>query len=400
MTYKIPLFDLNFGKEEEEAVVNTLRSKWISTGPKCKELEDLFCESIGTQYALTTASCTAALHLAVLSLGIQADDEVIVPSLTFSATVNVVKYAGATPVFADVKSYENLTIDPADIEKKITAKTKAIIPMHYGGFACDMDKIMEIARKYNLKVIEDASHAPLAEYSPRGIKKELGQSGVKNHDDIPRGKGKKLGAIGDIGTFSFFSNKNLSTGEGGMLVTNNEEYLQDAKLRRSHGMTTMSYERAKGHATKYDIQKLGFNYRMDDIRASIGVVQFRKLLDDLKKRESVRKEYVEQLAEFEGIIIPFKDWPYFSSNYIFPIVLKDSTKENRDKICDKLHAEGIQTSVHYPAVDQFSVYDNDNVHLPVTNYVVDNEITLPMYGNLQFEDIKFIAKSLKKIING
>lgn len=398
MSYKIPLFDLNYDEQEEEAVLETLRSKWISTGPKCQELEQLFCDNIEIQFALSTSSCTAALHLAVLAVEIQPDDEVIVPSLTFSATVNVVRYTGATPIFADVKSYEDLTIDPVDIEKKITSKTKAIIPMHYGGFACDMDKIMGIAQKYNLKVIEDASHAPLAEYSPRGIKKELGQSVSKNHDDIQRGKGKKLGSIGDIGTFSFFSNKNLSTGEGGMLVTNNEEYFQDAKLRRSHGMTTMSYERAKGHATKYDIQKLGFNYRMDDIRASIGVVQFKKLLDDLKKRERVRKAYLEQLDEIEGIIIPFKNWPYFASNYIFPIVLKDSVKETRDKIRDALHREGIQTSVHYPAVHRFSVYEDSNIELPVTNYVVDNEITLPMYSNLGKSDINLIAKKLKSFV--
>ncbi|MFW5804196.1 MAG: DegT/DnrJ/EryC1/StrS family aminotransferase [bacterium] len=375
MSYNIPLFKLNFDKEEEQAVIKTLRSKWISTGPKCQELEQIFCDNIDTQFALSTSSCTAALHLAVLAVGIQPGDEVIVPSLTFSATVNVVKYAGGKPVFADVKNYEDLTIDPADIEKKITSKTKAIIPMHYGGFACDMDEIMEIARKHNLKVIEDASHAPLSEY-----------------------KGKKLGSIGDIGTFSFFSNKNISTGEGGMLVTNNEEYFHDAKLRRSHGMTTMSYERAKGHATKYDIQKLGFNYRIDDIRASIGIVQFKKLEKDLKEREKIRKRYIEQLGEIVEIIIPFKNWPYFSSNYIFPIVLKDSTKEKRDKIRDALHEEGIQTSIHYPAVHQFSVYENSNIELPVTNYVVDNEITLPMYGSLKDEDIKFIAQVIKRSV--
>ena len=371
MMFKIPLFNLNYDEQEEQAVLETLRSKWISTGPKCQELENLFCEAIGTEYALTTSSCTAALHLAVLAVGIQPGDEVIVPSLTFSATVNVVKYAGAIPVFADVKSYEDLTLDPEDIEKKITSKTKAIIPMHYGGFACDMDRIMEIAKKHNLKVIEDASHAPLSEYN-----------------------GKKLGAIGDIGTFSFFSNKNLSTGEGGMLVTNNEDYFQDAKLRRSHGMTTMSYERAKGHATEYDIQKLGFNYRMDDIRASIGVVQFSKLKKDLKKREEVRKQYVEQLSGVEEIIIPFKNWSHFSSNYIFPVVIKNSDKKRRDSIRDKLHKEGIQTSVHYPAVHRFSVYEDNNTDLPVTNYVVDNEITLPMYGDLTETDIKIISKAL------
>jgi dTDP-4-amino-4,6-dideoxygalactose transaminase len=179
-----------------------------------------------------------------------------------------------------------------------------------------------------------------------------------------------------------------------MLVTNNENYFQDAKLRRSHGMTTMSYERAKGHATEYDIQKLGFNYRMDDIRASIGVVQFSKLKKDLKKREEVRKQYVEELSGIEELILPFKNFPHFSSNYIFPVVIKNSDKERRDSIRDKLHKEGIQTSVHYPAVHRFSVYKNRIIHLPITNYVVDNEITLPMYGDLTETDIKIISKAL------
>lgn len=376
MDYKIPLFDLSYDEQEEKAIVETLRSKWISTGPKCQELEKLFCDSLNVKYSLTTSSCTAALHLAMLVLGIKEGDEVIVPSLTFAATVNAVKYVGATPVFADVTSYTDLTLDPKDIEQKITSKTKAIIPMHYGGFPVDMDRIMAIAKNHNLKVVEDASHSPLSEY-----------------------KGKKLGSIGDIGTFSFFSNKNISTGEGGMLVTNNEEYLQKAKLLRSHGMTTMSYERAKGHATKYDIESLGYNYRMDDMRASIGVVQFNKLEADLKKRIKIRNCYLEGLSEISKVIIPFENNTEFVSNYIFPIVLKDSNSTYRDDIRNKLHEKGIQTSVHYPAVHRFSIYKNEYTDLPVTNYIVDNEITLPMYEGLKKDNIKYIIDSIRQVIN-
>jgi dTDP-4-amino-4,6-dideoxygalactose transaminase len=281
MSFKIPLFDLSYDEQEEKAVLETLRSKWISTGPKCQELEQLFCDSLDVKHALTVSSCTAGLHLAMLVLGVKEGDEVIVPSLTFAATANAVKYVGATPVFADVKSVSDLTIDPEDIKRKITKRTKVIVPMHFGGFAADMDTIMDLAKKHNLKVVEDACHSPLSEY-----------------------KGKKLGAIGDIGTFSFFSNKNLSTAEGGILISNNEEYIQKAKLLRSHGMTTMSYERAKGHATTYDIETLGYNYRLDDIRASLGVVQFNKLRKDLEKRLEVRKWYLEGLKNISNIIIP------------------------------------------------------------------------------------------------
>ena len=376
MSFKIPLFDLSYDEQEEKAVLETLRSKWISTGPKCQELEQLFCDSLDVKHALTVSSCTAGLHLAMLVLGVKEGDEVIVPSLTFAATANAVKYVGATPVFADVKSVTDLTIDPEDIKRKITKRTKVIVPMHFGGFAADMDTIMDIAKKHNLKVVEDACHAPLSEY-----------------------KGKKLGAIGDIGTFSFFSNKNLSTAEGGILISNNEKYIQKAKLLRSHGMTTMSYERAKGHATTYDIETLGYNYRLDDIRASLGVVQFNKLRKDLEKRLEVRKWYLEGLKNVSNIIIPFEDNTEFVSNYIFPIILKDSTSEYRDEIRNKLHENGIQTSIHYPAVHKFSIYKNEYTELSVTDYIVSNEITLPMYGALKKEDVDYIIDSVNKILN-
>jgi dTDP-4-amino-4,6-dideoxygalactose transaminase len=375
MDYKIPLFDLNFDESEEKAVINTLRSKWISTGPKTLEFERKFSSLLNIKHSIALSNCTVALHLAMILCDVKEGDEVICPSLTFVATVNAIRYVNANPVFADIKSYEDLTIDPLDIEKKITAKTKAIVVMHYGGFACNMDVIMSISKKYNLKVVEDACHGPLSEY----------------HE-------KKLGTLGDVGCFSFFSNKNISTGEGGMLVTNNPAYDEKAKLIRSHGMTSLSYERSKGHSTSYDVVDLGYNYRMDDIRASIGIVQLEKLQEDLNKRAEVRKAYIQELGRNDNIIIPFKDYKEFSSNYIFPIVLKNSTSEKRDEIRNKLAEFGIQTSVHYPAVHNFSIYKNFKKNLPVTNYVTDNLITLPMYSNLNKNDINFITQTINNII--
>lgn len=369
--YKIPLFDLNFNEKEEEAVVKVLKSKWISTGPKCQEFEDKFASMLSVKHAISLANCTVALHLAFEVLGIEEGDEVICPSLTFVATANAIRYVGAIPVFADIVSYENLTIDPENIKKKITPKTKAIIVMHYGGFACDMDQIMAIAKEYKLKVIEDACHGPLAEY-----------------------KGQKLGTIGDIGCFSFFSNKNISTGEGGMLITNNLKYFEKAKLLRSHGMTSLSYERAKGHSTSYDVVELGFNYRMDDIRAAIGIVQLDKIFHDLELRQQVRNLYVKLLSDISNIIIPFVNYEYFSSNYVFPIVLKNSNNKKRNKVREILAEAGIQTSVHYPAVHRFSIYKDYKNSLPNTEYVADNLITLPMYGNLNHLDIICIAEVL------
>ncbi|KAA3617047.1 MAG: DegT/DnrJ/EryC1/StrS family aminotransferase [Calditrichaeota bacterium] len=376
MSYQIPLFDLNFDTEEEKAVLETIRSKWISTGPKTAEFEKTFAEMLHAKHALALSNCTVTLHMALKVLGIGPDDEVLCPSLTFVATVNAIRYVNAVPVFCDVTSMADLTIDPKEIEKHITDKTKAIIVMHYGGFSCEMDTIMAIAKKHNLKVIEDASHSPLSEY-----------------------KGNKLGTIGDIGCFSFFSNKNISTGEGGMLITNNEDFFNRAKLLRSHGMTSLSYERAKGHSTSYDVVDLGFNYRMDDIRASIGISQLKKIRSDLEKREALRKLYIEELADLEGIEIPFKNHSDFTSNYIFPIVLKNSTFEKRDSIRDQLKEKGIQTSVHYPAVHHFSIYKDDACSLPKTDYITDNEITLPMYGKLLPEEIEYIIKLIKNILS-
>ncbi len=375
MSYKIPLFDLNFDEKEEQAALETIQSKWISTGPKTAAFEAKFADMLSVKHAIALSNCTVSLHLALKLVGVEPDDEVICPSLTFVATVNAIRYVNAIPVFADVVSYENPTISAEDIRKKITPKTKAIIVMHYGGFACDMDTIMAIAKEYNLKVIEDACHGPLAEY-----------------------KGRKLGTIGDVGCFSFFSNKNISTGEGGMLITNNDDYAARTKLLRSHGMTSMSYERAKGHSTAYDVVELGYNYRMDDIHSSIGIVQLDKIQADLEKRAEVRTAYLEALKDVPGIIIPFADYSDFNSNYIFPIVLTDGDAERRDAIRAQLADAGIQTSMHYPAVHHFSIYQEFATELPVTDFLVDHLITLPMYSKLTVEQVNYISETLKKLV--
>jgi len=374
MTYKIPLFDLNYGKQEEDAVKQVLRSKWISMGKKTAAFECAFARHLGVRHVVAVSSGTAALHLAMLVLGIKEGDEVVVPSLTFVATVNAVRFVGATPVFADVASFEDFSIDPNDIKKKLTSKTKAIVVMHYGGFACEMDKMMAIAEEHNLSIIEDAAHSPCSEY-----------------------KGRRLGTIANIGCFSFFSNKNLSCAEGGSLATNNSKYARMARLLRSHGMTTLSYERAKGHATRYEVLELGFNYRIDDIRGALALVQLGKLEYDTSKREELREIYIKELENTESIIIPYRHHPYRSSNYIFPVLLKDSDEQKRDRIRHMLAAAGVQTSVHYPAVHRFNIYKEFTDFLPKTEYVADNEITLPLFSGLRKKDIEYIAHTIKDI---
>ncbi len=376
MSYQIPLFNLNFDEAENKAVVDVLNSKWISSGPKTMELEKKFTTMLGVKYALAIANCTAALHLAVLAAGIGPGDEVIVPSLTFVATVNCIKYVGGTPVFCDVVAKDNLCIDPDQIEKLITTKTKAVIVMHYGGFACNLNRIVEICNKHNLSLIEDACHGPMSEY-----------------------EGKKLGTFGIAGCFSFFSNKNISTGEGGIIVTNSEEIYEKIKLLRSHGMTTMSYERSTGHSTSYDVIGLGYNYRFNDILAGVGLVQLDKLMPDILKRQHLRERYIELLGDDDRIIIPFKDYNLFSSLYIFPIVLNNGDAAYRDAIRQYLADNGVQTSMHYPPVHRFSIYKKYPVNLPVTEFVADHEITIPMYGGLKEDEVNYICKTIKNGLN-
>ena len=375
MDYKIPLFDLNFDEKEECAVVETLRSKWISMGPKTTELEKRFGEMLSCDYSLGTANCTVALHMGLLLLGVKPGDEVITPSLTFVATVNAIVYVGAVPVFCDIKGLDDLTLNVDHLESLITEKTKAIVVMHYAGFPCEMSRIMQIARKHDLKVLEDACHGPLSEY-----------------------QGQKLGTIGDIGCFSFFSNKNISTGEGGMLVTNSPEYYEKGKLLRSHGMTNMSYERSKGHSTRYDVVELGYNYRIDDLHSAIALAQLDKLPEDLQRRAEIRQKYIDRMSAVDGVVIPFLSSKEFVSNYIFPVILKDSTSERRDDVRVKLEHAGVQTSVHYPAVHRFSIYKQFTPALPKTEYATDNEITLPMYAKLTDDQIDYIANAVMQAV--
>ena len=375
MAYDIPLFNLNFDDKEALAASETIRSGWISTGPRNAELEQMFASMLDVGYAVSVTNCTGALHLCCLVCGFGPGDEVLCPSLTFAASANCIRYTGATPVFCDIVGPDHLNIDPEDIERKITPRTKGIVVVHMAGFPARMDEIMQIARRHGLKVIEDACHGPLSEY-----------------------KGRKLGTIGDCAAFSFFSNKNISTGEGGMFVTGREDFAARARLLRSHGLTTMSYQRASGHSTSYDVVELGYNYRMDDIRAAIAIEQLKKLPEDLRSRADIRRQYEERLCGIPGLAIPFAGHKDFVSNYIMPLVLLESTAAKRDAVREYIHAAGIQTSVHYPAIHRFSIYKDYNSSLPQTEYVTDNEFTVPMYAALRPSQVEFICDTVKEAV--
>ena len=380
MTWKIPLADIDFGSEEEEAVLRVVRRRWLSMGEETQQFEQEFAAFIGVKHALAVANCTAALHMACLAVGIGAGDEVIVPSLTFVATANAVRYAGGLPVFADIESEDWLTISPGSIEKCISEKTCAIMVMHYAGYACDMSAILDIARKHHLAVIEDSAHA---------IGSEL--------------NGKKLGTWGKVGCFSFFSNKNMTTSEGGMVVTNDDLLADKLRVMRSHGMTSQSWDRYKGHAWSYDVVGLGYNYRIDEIRSSIGRVQLKKVAGFNQRRASCVQLYRQLLSKLvPEILVPFQRSRGSSCYHIMPVLLPEGT--NRFDFMEGMKAEGVQTSIHYPPIHRFSDYESHPEFLKTTLLVTENvgerEVTLPLYPAMSDRDVEIVVIAIQKLIAG
>jgi len=383
MKWRYPLSDIDYGKEEEWEVLKVIRSKWLSTGPMTEKFEKAFSDYLGAGYAIAVSSGTAALHLALACLGLKKGDEVIVPSLTFSATANVVLYVGARPVFADIIGPENLTLSPQEVEKKITGKTKAVMVMHYGGYPCDMGAILHLAAKHRLYVIEDAAHAPGAQY-----------------------RGKMCGTVGDVGCFSFFANKNLVTGEGGMAVVQNRERADILRRLRSHGMGSLSWDKFKGHLSTYDIERLGFNYRPTEIGSALGLVQLKKLDRGNKIRKRLTLAYRKELGGINEVSIPFGGFEGNPSYHLFPILVNPAPDGNvlfrRNKLMEDLKTSGIQTSVHYPPVHLFSLYRKQKGvtkrMLPKTEDVSQRVITLPLHPGMNEKDVKWIAGKIKEAI--
>ncbi len=377
MLWKITLSDIDIDEEEIKSVVDVLRSKWLSMGSITQKFENEFANYLNVKHAYAVSSGTAALHIVYRVLGIGPGDEVIVPSLTFVATANAVLYTGAKPVFVDITSYEDLSISPEDVLEKLTSKTKAITVVHYGGYPCDMDAIMEIAEDHNLYVVEDAAHAPGAEY-----------------------KGWKCGTIGDIGCFSFFANKNIITGEGGMIVTNRNGLGEKIKRIRSHGMSALTWNRYKGHAFNYDVIDLGYNYRINEIASALGLIQLKKLDKNNERRRKIAEEYKRRLKVSSDISIPFRNYRGKSAYHIFPILLS-SEDVSRDEFMNRLKAKGIQTSIHYPPIHLFTYYKKifgfRKGMLPKTEYIGEHEVTLPLHPLMNEEDINYIVSCISVV---
>jgi dTDP-4-amino-4,6-dideoxygalactose transaminase len=372
MEWRVPLSDIDFGPEERDAVTEVLKSKWLTMGSVTQRFEQDFADYVGAKHALAVTNATAALHLACVVAGLGPGDEAIVPSLTFVATANAIRYTGATPVFADIVGEQDFNISCRSIENAITERTRAILVMHYGGYPCDMPGIMTLARKHNLKVIEDAAHA---------VGSEL--------------EGRKLGTWGDVGCFSFFSNKNMTTGEGGMIVTNDDGYSQRLHLLRSHGMTTLTWDRHKGHAWSYDVVDLGYNYRIDEIRAALGLMQLKKLELNNERRRRLTQMYRDALQELAPqVTVPFAQHPGISAAHLLPALLPAGS--DKSSFMANMKAQGIQTSFHYPPIHTFTAYgsNQERIRLPKTEAVAEREVTLPLYPGLGEEGLILVIQAV------
>jgi len=371
--WKIQLFKLNFDEREVDAVKQTLESGWLTMGERITGFEDEFSKYLGGGVqSLAVANGTAALHMALLALDIRPGDEVVIPALTFVADANSVRLVGAKPVLADCSSIDDWNMSVETIERCITPKTKAVMIVHYAGYPCDMPAIVEFCRKRGLKLIEDVAHAPGAMVG-----------------------GRSCGTWGDIGCYSFFSNKNLSVGEGGMVTSCSPELIQRLRYLRSHGMTTLTLDRHKGRAITYDVAEPGLNYRMDEMRAAIGLVQLDKLSAGNARRKELTDRYRHNLLA-TNISIPFSCLPsdYVSAYHILPVLLPAGC--NRTSVIESLKVKGIQSSIHYPPFWNFTAYAGQFSwdFAPVAAEICDRELTLPLFPTMTDEEVDFVTSSL------
>lgn len=356
--WKVPLADVRVPEEDIEAVVAVYRSGWLSMGPETERFEGALAAYTGARQALATANGTAALHLMCLAAGLGPGDEVIVPSLTFVATVNAIAYTGASPVFADIADLHRPWLVARTAEAAITPRARAIMTMPYGGHPGDTRALAELAAERGLVLLEDAAHA----------------IGAREH-------GSHVGTFGAAGAFSFFSNKNLSIGEGGAVVTHDDDLAERMRLLRSHGMTTLSWDRHRGHASGYDVTALGFNYRIDEPRAVLARRGLERLDEENVARHALDARYRSLLAGADGVgvALPWADGAQ-AAHHLFTIVLDEGI--DRSAFRSELARRGIQTSVHYPPVHCFAIYRERAPELRLTEAYARRTVSLPMFPHL------------------
>lgn len=360
MSWQVPLSDIAMPDADVDAVLDCLRSGWLTMGPRTAAFEQAFSDYIGARHAIAVSSGTAALHLSLLAAGIGAGDEVIVPGFTFVASAAAVRYVGAEPVLCDVASVQEPNADVASVRAKITARTRAVLPVHFMGYPAPALELRGLCDEHGLALIEDTCQAIGAWLAP----------------------GVRAGTAGELGCFSFFSKKQLCTGEGGMVVCESDLLAERVRSLRSHAMTSMSWDRHRGHAESYDIVDVGFNFRLDEPRAALGLSRLDRLEDDISARRALVARYREQLSGVAGIELlwPGAAWQASSSHFAFPMLLE--SRDARDAFRAELSARGVQ-STYYPSVSQLSEYAAAS--LPLCEEVGDRHCALPLFCTLSFE---------------
>jgi dTDP-4-amino-4,6-dideoxygalactose transaminase len=368
------------GQEEIDEVVDSLKSGWLSTGPKVARFEALFKNYIGSDYALALNSCTAGLHLSMIVAGLKEGDEVITTPMTFGATANAILHSRAKPVFVDI-TLPSMNINPGNIEAQITDKTKAIVPVHFAGRPCDMKSIKEIAQKHHLIIIEDAAHALEATYH-----------------------GQKVGTIGDLTVFSFYVTKNLVTGEGGMITTANSTYAEKIQTYALHGMSKGAWKRYSDEGFKhYRIVYPGFKYNMMDIQAALGIHQLLKIESSLKRREEIWHRYDDAFQNLPLDIPPPPEENTTHARHLYTILLKlDDLTADRDTIQQALYEENIGTGIHFIALHLHPYYQETlgykRSDYPNATYVSDRTISLPLSAKLTDADVTDVIKAVTKVL--
>ncbi len=373
MKWKIPLFDVDFGPEELEAVQRPVRAGWLTMGEETQAVEDELRRRLGVEHCFAVTNCTAALHMACTAVGLGRGDDVLCPTLTFVASANAIRYTGATPVFCDSNGQHDLNIDPDDVLARMTERTKAILVVHYAGFPCDMARFAAIAENRGLALIEDCAHAVFSKY-----------------------RGCFCGTIGDAGCYSFFSNKNITCGEGGAIVTRRDDLAEKLRLLRSHGMTTLTMDRHKGHAFTYDVLLHGYNYRIDEIRAALLRAQLTKLDAALDRRRELFEQYAAAL-DGTGIVVPFAerigsdDWGD-TAVHIMPVLLPPDA--DRAAVMGGMRDAGIQTSIHYRPVHAMTAFAGQAASLPRTEALTGRELTLPLFPTMDRPSVGTVVETL------
>jgi UDP-4-amino-4,6-dideoxy-N-acetyl-beta-L-altrosamine transaminase len=365
------------GDEEVEELIDTLKSGWLSTGPKTIKLEGLLREYVGAKEAVCVNSCTAALHLSLIALDIGPGDEVITSPFTFASSANVIIHVGAKPVFMDIRK-DTYNIDPGKIEAAITPRTKAIMPVHYAGQPCDMETIIRIARKHNICVIEDAAHAIGAEY-----------------------QGKKVGTMSDATCFSFYATKNMTTGEGGAITTNDSELADRCRVQRLHGIDKDAWKRYSAEGSwYYEVKECGWKYNMSDIQAALGIPQLKKLDSFIETRRKYAQIYSKEFSKLEGVITPYESPEVKHVYHLYPMLLKEY---NRDEFIEKMMAAGIGCSVHFIPLHLQPFYkekfDFTKGAFPNAEWVYEREVSLPLYPKMSEDDVWRVITTVNKILH-